>query len=184
MRDEARALTRGCRTKASIQRPTQLPNTSDAQCRQKGYPEIAVVSSGKLRGDMEFLGARLSFCFSTNARERFTTSLPEQWSYTNDTRSKSKGVKLSFARRLTCSTWPARPTQGSPGSMTAGAGALRGIFWRGVPCEWFGPIHLSRGNVAVRMNRAITLLKRRIDACTQWVVAQRLRTVLSLPSEK
>ena len=28
-------------------------------------------------------------------------------------------------------------------------------------------LHVSRGNVAVRMNRAITLLKRRIDARTQ-----------------
>ncbi|MYC83549.1 MAG: sigma-70 family RNA polymerase sigma factor [Acidobacteria bacterium] len=28
-------------------------------------------------------------------------------------------------------------------------------------------LHVSRGNVAVRMNRAISLLKRRIDARTQ-----------------
>ena len=28
-------------------------------------------------------------------------------------------------------------------------------------------LHVSRGNVAVRMNRAITLLKRRIDACAR-----------------
>ena len=28
-------------------------------------------------------------------------------------------------------------------------------------------LHVSRGNVAVRMNRAITLLKRRIDARTR-----------------
>ena len=49
MRDEARALTRGCRTQAAFRRPRQLPNTSDAQHRQKGYPENAVLFSGTRR---------------------------------------------------------------------------------------------------------------------------------------